>query len=78
MQARKDDGFALLIVYIAALRPMNKFSGNTAPFRKIFENRQRAIFRQQRHFPTQDFGGFGAFYDGGNGRISKLKQIGDE
>lgn len=34
MQARKDDGFALLIVYIAALRPMNKFSGNTAPFRK--------------------------------------------
>lgn len=34
MQARKDDGFALIIVYIAALRPMNKFSGNTVPFRK--------------------------------------------
>lgn len=33
MQARKDDGFALIIVYIAALRPMNKFSGK-APFRK--------------------------------------------
>lgn len=34
MQARKDDGFALFIVCIAALRPMDKFSGNTAPFRK--------------------------------------------
>lgn len=69
MQARKDDGFALLIVYIAA------FGKYGAVSEKSLKNRRRAIFRQQRHFQTQDSDVSDACCDGGNGRVSKPKQL---
>ena len=71
MQARKDDGFALLVAYCLHCRIASDeqiFGKYGAVSEKSLKNRQRAIFRRQRHFPTQDFGGFGAFYDGGNRR----------
>ena len=55
MQARKDDGFALLIVYIAALRPMNKFSGNKRRFGKIFEKPSAGNFQAAKAFPDTRF-----------------------
>lgn len=42
------------------------------------KNRQRAIFRQQRHFQTQDSDVSDACYDGGNGRVKQAETINDE
>lgn len=55
MQARKDDGFALIIVYIASLRPMNKFSGNKRRFGKIFEKPSAGNFQAAKAFPDTRF-----------------------